>query len=93
MSKDWVDEFIKHVSQPDDEGYVYVEWDWLKDFIEEALAKQRTQLLKEVREKVIGKYEQVTVMTPPDIDELGKDFRNDFKDKQLKKLKELEEGK
>ncbi|KKK78997.1 hypothetical protein LCGC14_2837970 [marine sediment metagenome] len=64
-----------------------------KEEILDFIRQREKELLKEVREKVIGKYEQVTVMTPPDIDELGKDFRNDFKDKQLKKLKELEEGK
>ncbi len=56
-------------------------------FISTELAKQRTQIFKEVREKVIGKY-----IASGAHNEAGliADSLNGFIQQQLKKLKELE---
>lgn len=92
MSKDWEKEFSKQVKRG---------WYVFPEETEKLFAKQRTQLLKEVREKVIGEDEKAF---PDWLDELEGDnkvreivlgtarvTRNVFREEQLKKLKELEE--
>lgn len=85
MSKDW--------EKPSDRNFVS-----LDDYIgsmDEIIVKQRTRIFKEVREKVIGKKRE-EVDSVDSIGRRSKDYEaeatNELKDKQLKKLKELEEG-
>lgn len=62
-------------------------------FIYEELAKQRTQLLKEVKEKVLVKLKKHKCAFKVCPNQTNYDDINLRIDEQLKKLKELEEGK
>ncbi len=103
MSKDWEKEFDVVFGDLVDHADPHARRD-IKAFISEhlsrAVAKQRTQILKEVREKVIGKEEKPVKV--PKVNWHGTSYlgvdsakatRNKWRQEQLKKLKELEEGK
>jgi len=86
MTKDWEKEFheqfwwdMREIRKASKRGT----WNNLDLRLKNFIAKQRTQLLKEVREKVI----EIKAAY------LEGDLELNIKEKQLKKLKELEEGK
>ncbi len=87
MSKQWEEQLTNILNSKND----VIDKRALILFVE---AKQRTQLLKEVKEKVIGKVKSgYIVFTQSDEELVTNHTRRKLKEKQLKKLKELEEGK